>query len=183
MAPRRAHHKVAKLGLSAVVEQLLAEGYTYEQIAAELDRRGHKVGKSSVARYGASLEVKLENIRRLRETANAMSALIGESSAGGKPDTDVADMLLLVLQHSLMDKVGEDDLEVGDVAKLATAGAKVAMAKTAIERIKGERREAREKVWDEVTEEIKGLLSGSGLWPKVQSVLSEGRSRAEGAAA
>lgn len=178
---RRIHHKVTELGVSAMVDQLLAAGHTYDEISAELEKRGHRVGKSSIARYNNSLQTKLENLRRLRETAESMSAMISESK-DGKADTEISDLLLLVLQHSLMDKLGGDDLEVIDVARLATAGSKVAMAKTAIEKIKGERKEHRDRVWQEVTDEIRTLISESGLWPSVQAVLAQGRERAEGAA-
>lgn len=71
---RRKHHKIQTFPPEVVsaVNDLLARGETYEDIAWWLRQRGYEIGKSSVARYGREFAARLERIRVVEEQAKAI---------------------------------------------------------------------------------------------------------------
>jgi hypothetical protein len=74
MTGRRTHHKVQELPqeLTAAVDRLIAEGVTYREIADRLEQFGHKVGKSSVARYGRQFLARLEKLKVIEGQTRAI---------------------------------------------------------------------------------------------------------------
>lgn len=71
---RRKHHKIQTFPQEVVsaVNDLLARGETYEDIAWWLRQKGYEIGKSSVARYGREFAARLERIKVVEEQAKAI---------------------------------------------------------------------------------------------------------------
>jgi len=86
MSDRRRHFKLQELpdALQRQVDQMIANGSTYRDIAAVLDGEGYEIGKSSVARYGKQFLTTLERLKSINEQARAIV-----SETGG--DLDVAE--------------------------------------------------------------------------------------------
>lgn len=83
---KRRHHKVDRL--PAKVRDELARrfqsGETYSDLVAWLETKGHKVGRSSVHRWGSRFQRQLEKLRTWREAAQTIVA-----DLAGKPATEL----------------------------------------------------------------------------------------------
>lgn len=177
---RRTRSKIQELGLEAEVEALLARGLTYEDIAAHIaETTGHAIGKSSVARYNGRVQRQLSAVRAMKESANALTTVLGDRD-GEQPDTRVPDMLLNLIQATLMSKLADEDISTKDAVGLAFAGSQAVKAQETIERLRRTERERTRKAWEKVMQEARTLLEKSGLWPDVERVLQAGMRAAVG---
>ena len=183
MPERRTQYRVEELGVAELVDELLARGVTYEEIAeAVKTKTGAAVGKSSIARYNRGLQRRLEKIRRMRESADAIAGLVKERGEGGDPDMRLEDLVLAVMANNLLEKGTEDDLDVKEVTFLSSAAAQVAGAKARMEHVRQTERKRFARAWKRATEELRALLKDSGLWDTVQATLAKNDPTAEDAA-
>lgn len=175
---RRTRYRVQELGVAELVDELLARGVTYEEIAERVrDKAGVDVGKSSIARYNQSLQRKLRKISETRETAEALGKVIAEKT-GNEPDTEMSELLLATIQYTLLDHLGEEELSARDATSLAIAGSQAVKAKASLERIKATERARAARAWDRVLEESRGLLQSSPYWPEIERLLLQGKKTA-----
>lgn len=178
MAKRRVQYKVDELGVAEVVSALLDRGVSYEEIAAEVEKQtGQAVGKSSIARYNDGLQRRLEKIRRMRESANAIASVIRKENENGEPDMAMEDMLLSVMSQNLLDKGTEDDLETKEITFLAGASAQVVGAKTQMEKLRQTERKRSTKTFDRICKEIRDLMKERApeALEALEGVLASGR--------
>lgn len=118
---RRRHHKVEQLPpeIRQLVDQMLANGHTYEEVVEAVRRAGETIGKSSVGRYYSKYAAAAERLQKARE---AMSAVI--EAVQDRPDTDLAQAASSIMMQALLDRValassGEfEDMSLHQVGKL-----------------------------------------------------------------
>ena len=133
--PRRA--KVLKLPreLRARLDALLIEnGFSgYEQLADWIAEQGHPIGKSTLHRYGAVLERRIEQTRLATQQAEALLA--------ASPDDDgaLAEATLRQVQADMFDLLLA--AEQGDMKQVATAGRALAEVARASISLRRERRQ------------------------------------------
>jgi DNA-binding transcriptional MerR regulator len=99
---KRRHYKVEKLSCREMVDKLLADGYTYEEIAAAVEKLGEKIGKSSIARYHSSFEQVAENVRKTREQMKVLVEAVRE-----QPNTDLAEVANQVMMQGLVERISK----------------------------------------------------------------------------
>lgn len=172
---RRTRYKVEASGVSVVVDGLLAQGVTYEQIEEHLRGLGVEVGKSSIARYNNAIQRKLRRVSQIRESAEAMAKVFGEKT-GTEPDTQLSELLLGTMQATLLDKFGEEELSIKEAVGLSLAGSQSVRAASQLEKVRSTERARYGRAWDRVMKEAKELLRGEGdLWLRVEDVLVRGK--------
>ncbi|MCC6546224.1 DUF3486 family protein [Candidatus Sumerlaeota bacterium] len=174
---RRKHHKVVSLGLERIVTELLAAGKTYDEIEEHLRGMGKEIGASSIRRYNNDIQRKLVKLRQTNEAASAICDMMKENGSGDV-DSKMSDMLVGLLQHTLIEKLGDDELSTKDIVGLALAGARVVGSKTSLEKLKDTEKTRSRKAWEKVMAESKTLLEQSGLWAQVEAVLVTGMNEA-----
>ena len=174
---RRRRFKVQDLGVEQLVNELLARGETYESISRRLNEQGKCVSVPSIHRYNQDLQRKLEKVRATSEAANALCAVIKEKT-GSEPDSQMSDALVAILQHSIMEKLGDDEIKTKDLVGLSIAGSSLVKSKAALERMKETERTRARKAWQEAIAEVKSLLEKSDLWPQVEQILTGGMKEA-----
>ena len=177
MADRRKHHKVVALGVENIVTELLAKGATYEQIESNLRAMGKDISASSVRRYNNDITRKLEKLTRTHEAADAICKVMKDVT-GEEVDSNMSDMLAAVLQHTILDRLGDDELSTKDIVGLSIAGSNVIKSKTGLEKLKETERKRMRRTWEKVTAEAKMVLERSDLWPQVEAVLVAGMKQA-----
>lgn len=181
MDQRRTRSKIDELGLNEEVDALLAKGLTYEDIAAYIqEKTGESIGKSSVARYNKSVQRRLSQIRAMQESANALAAVLNEKKSGDDAETHTAELLLAVVQHTLLDRITHEEMNPKELVSLAFASNDAVRTQTAIEKLRQTERRRFAKAWQQVMDEARELLRDSGLWPAVEQVLIAGQRSAIG---
>lgn len=174
---RRKHHKVVALGVEKIVTQLLTEGATYDQIEAHLRAMGKDIGASSVRRFNNDVTRKIEKVKQTHEVADAICEAF-KANTGEDVDSKMSDMLAAMLQHSIIDRLGDDDLSTKDIVGLSIAGSNVIKSKTGLEKLKETEKKRVRKAWEKVIAESKTLLEKSGLWSQIEAVLVSGMKEA-----
>ena len=186
----RAHSRVEELGVAELVSELLARpGMTYEAIAAEVQKQtGEAIGKSSIARYNEGFKRRMEKVRAMRESADAMAKIVRESGSGGDgdgPDMVLEDLLLNMMGTALLERVGEDEMDTKELTFLAAAGAKIASAKTGIERLRQTERKRVARAYAKLCDDLRGVLESAddgALWKRVEEILAGGADALTGGA-
>ncbi len=102
----RRHYKIEKLSCREMVDQMLANGFTYEEIAAAVEEAGERVGKSSIARYHSSYEQIAERITQAREQMKVLIDAVRE-----KPNTDLAEVANQIMMQGLLGRVARAQAE------------------------------------------------------------------------
>jgi len=101
----RRHYKVEKLKSKKIIDKMLAEGYTYDDIAAAIEEKGEQISTSALQRYNASFEYAAEKIKRVQEQAKVLIDALHEN-----PNTDMAEVANQVMMSGLLERVaGADD--------------------------------------------------------------------------
>jgi hypothetical protein len=174
-AEHRARSRVEELGVNDLVDELLARGVTYEQIASHVrEERGVDIGKSSIARYNDRVRRRLAETAKIKEAAEAIATQF--KRVGDQPDTDLAETVLNVVQCTLLDRLsGGDELEIKDVVGLSMAAAKTAQARSSIERLQSTEKSRLDRAYAKVYDRLRSVLEGNGIWPEVERVLVEMR--------
>lgn len=155
--PRKSKVHALPEALKQWLDAALVEGNfsEYEQLAAELAKRGHSIGKSSLHRYGQQFEERLQALRIATEQARAVVA--------ASPDEDDAlnQALIRLTQEKLFALMV--DLEVDpkkvDISKITRSIADLARSSTDAKKYANEvRAKARE-----AAEEVAATVKQAGL--------------------
>jgi len=101
-AKKRRHYKVEKLSCREIIDRMLSEGYTYDEIAAAVAEAGEKISTSSLARYHNSFELVAENVRKTREQMKVLIEAVRES-----PGTDLAEVANQVMMQGLVERLAK----------------------------------------------------------------------------
>jgi hypothetical protein len=165
-AKKRRHYKVEELTCRQMVDEMLANGHTYEAIAEAVREVGESIGKSSVARYHSAWDQVTERIAKTREQ---MKVLI--DAVRDQPGTDLAEVANQVMMQGLLSRIAraEDDFEKLD---LVDAGRLVATLERS-----GVQRERLKLQYDKgVTVAVETIMSELRMaladMPEVMSVLA-----------
>jgi hypothetical protein len=86
----------------------------YEQLEAELKKRGFDIGKSSIHRYGSAFEQKLATLKLASEQAKAIVTVTGDDEGA------VSEALMLMVQEQLFNLLNSSDGKF-DLPKIARA--------------------------------------------------------------
>lgn len=126
----------------------------YEQLAAELEARGYKVGKSSLQRYGSKLE---ETVALARATVEQAKAVVQ-----GSPDEDdamTAAIMRLTQQHVLQalmavkfDPEAAQDVDLGKLTKQVSV---LVRASLPLKKYQAEQRAKAQAVAGEIVKQAK----------------------------
>ncbi|MTI82731.1 MAG: DUF3486 family protein [Firmicutes bacterium] len=132
----RKHYKVSKLpdNLVEAVNKKLVEGYTYQDIAEYLTELGHKIGKSSVQRYGKDFMSRLERLRVVKEQAK--SIVDSNPDAPATEMAEAANQLSMQLIMEFLMKVDITDLEEAKVTEIFKVLAKLESSGVSREKLK-----------------------------------------------
>lgn len=122
-------------------QALIANGFgDYNQLAAALEAQGHKVGKSSLQRYGSVLERRLATLKVATDQANAI--------VKASPDDEGAmnEALIRLTQEKLFSVLLEIDVDPKTVnlTKLTKSIADLARSSVTTKRFAGEVRQRAE---------------------------------------
>lgn len=114
----RTHHKVEVMSCRQLIDKMLTDGHTYEEIQAAVREAGETIGKASLSRYYNKYQLAAERVQRTRE---AMQVLV--ESVQEKPDTDLAQAANAIMMQALLDRVamaGDEfvDLPLDKVGRL-----------------------------------------------------------------
>lgn len=82
---RRSHFKVERLSCREMIDKMLQDGYTYDEIVAAVDEKGEEISGASLSRYHRSLTKRLEDIQRTKASIKALVEQARED-----PDLDIA---------------------------------------------------------------------------------------------
>lgn len=102
----RRHYKVERLRCRAMVDQMLAEGYIYEDIVEAVNDKKEKISSSALQRYHTSFERIAERYTKVREQ---MQVLI--EAVKNEPRTDMAEVASQIMMQGLFQRLataGED---------------------------------------------------------------------------
>lgn len=130
---KRCHYKVEKLKSKKVVDKMLAEGYTYDDIAMAVEENGEKISTSALQRYNASFEYAAEKIKRVQEQAKVLIDALREN-----PNTDMAEVANQVMMSGLLERVAsaEDEFENLPLDKVGNLIARLEHSAVGRERLK-----------------------------------------------
>jgi len=141
--------------------RLIASGFGgYAELAAWLNDNGLEIGVSSVKRYGADLEKRIEMIRLATEQAESLVEAAGDTGA-------LADGAMRLIQMKIWDVMSTAD--EGDIKALATAARSLADTARASVTIQQERR----KVLGEAAEAVGAEAARQGLSKETALLLRE----------
>ncbi len=138
---RRTHSKIEKLpaDLKAAVDQLLSSGFTYEEIATEIQSRGHDVTKSTVGRYAKTCMKVVENMRKAHAVGEGIASVSKD-----QPNLDIASgatqlALMEILDYLTTTEIKEDpELRAKCIAMVSTATAQLQRSQTMSEKYRME---------------------------------------------
>ncbi|MFZ5826515.1 MAG: phage protein Gp27 family protein [Bacillota bacterium] len=134
MSKRRRHHKVEKLSTRQLIDQMLGDGRTYEEIAEAVKEAGESIGKSSIARYYTKYASAAERIQKAREAMASAIDLVRD-----RPDTDLGQFASAIMMQSLADRLAQatsEDFEEIPMEKVGRIIADLQKADVARERLK-----------------------------------------------
>lgn len=176
---RRRHSKITDLPESAkaAVDDLLASGARYEQIAAYLAERGHPVGKSSVGRYAKDVAEAARELTVITEQLKPVLERVGEN-----PNLELGSVatqmgLMTVIRLLKATEIGGGDAGSEDdrakaLAAVCRAAAQLQRSQAAAEKYRMQWREQKaaadaeldklgtsQGITGEVVEQIKALYS------------------------
>ncbi|MCY4030285.1 MAG: DUF3486 family protein [Acidobacteria bacterium] len=139
--------------------RLIAGGFGgYAALAEWLRSRGFEIGASSVKRYGADLEQRIERIRLATEQAEALVEAAGETGA-------LADASMRLIQEKMWDVLAaSDEKDVKALSAAARALADTARASVAI-------RQERRKVLGEAAEAAGTEARRLGISPDFEAAI------------
>lgn len=144
--------------VKAWLDQMLVEGNFsgYEQLSAELEKRGCSVSKSALHRYGSAFEASIARLKVATEQARAVVAASPDDAG------DMTEALMRLTQQKVMQLVVdcEIDTENVDMNKLALIVSRLARSSIPVKRFQAEVKAKLRKVLDEAESKAN---SGDGL--------------------
>lgn len=163
----RCHFKAEKLQCRKTIDQMLADGYVYDDIVEAVRDAGEYISKSALQRYHNSFEQVAERITKTREQ---MKVLI--DAVRDQPGTDLAEAANQVMMQGLLTRIATagdefDGLELEKVGRLVATLERSAVAR---EKLKLQYDKAITIARDQIIGELKEVLRGQ---PEILSYLSE----------
>lgn len=153
----RRHFKVEQLACRQMVDQMLAQGYTYEDIVTAVRDQGEMITAASLSRYHGSFERIAETITQTREQMKVLIDAVRE-----QPNTELAEVANQVMMQGLLRRVATAQDEFGSLP-LDKAGRLIAnLERSAVarEKLKFEFDKgvsvATQKIKAQLQEELKG---------------------------
>lgn len=127
----RRHFKVEQLACRQMVDQMLTQGYTYEDIVAAVRSEGETITVASLSRYHGSFERIAERITKTREQMQTLIEAVRD-----RPNTDLAEAANQLMMQGLLQRVATAEDEF-DSLPLDKAGRLVAnLERSAVQREK-----------------------------------------------
>lgn len=141
------------------MNELLAKGKTYEQIAAFLKDSGHEIGKSSVGRYAQDFLEEARDIKLVAQQVRASNREIGDM-----PKMEIADIasqtaLIRLFRLLREEETFDQKKRVAAVSMIGDAISKLQRSLSAAEKL---RMDWKEKV-DAAREELEAASQAEGL--------------------
>jgi len=162
---RRKHTKIQELpeDVRAAVNDLLAGGRTYGQIAEYLKGAGHEVGRSSVGRYAQDVAEAARELGVITEQLRPVLEKIGE-----QPNLELgsvaAQMGLMALIGFLKSQDIKDDTKRANaISAVCSAAAQLQRSQAVAEKLRLAEREKKEKA----ERELDALASRQGITAEV----------------
>lgn len=114
---KRRHYLVEKLGCRDMVDRMLAEGYSYMDIAVAVSDKGERISTASICRYHNSMSRVAEKVIQAREKVKVLV-----DAFKNRPGTELAEAAEQVMLQGLLQKVAEADEEDFETMSLEKAG-------------------------------------------------------------
>lgn len=152
-------------------QALLANGFSdYKQLADALEAQGHKIGKSSLQRYGSVLERRMATLKRATDQAKAI--------VQATPDDEgaMSEALIRLTQEKLFDVLLEMDVDPQTVnlAKLTKSIADLARSSVTTKRYAAEAKAAaREELLREQREKLEAMPNKGGVTAETKAAIRE----------
>ncbi len=129
----RSHGKIDELPdeIRNKVENMLLEGFRYQEIAAFLQENGYDISYSSVFRFGRPFIKKFESVRMAKEYAQ----LLAEDNAE-RPSTELHEANNALASQMLMEIMVDEEMKLKDKLKLLKSVASLQQAQVQNERLK-----------------------------------------------
>lgn len=152
--PRRSKAEQLPAAVKAWLDQALVEGNFsgYELLAAELKKRGHEIGKSSLQRYGSVFEQRIAQLKVATEQARAVVQAAPDDA------DDMSQALMRLVQQKTFQLLVEADVDPSKVnfEKLTLNVARLARASVPLKRFAAEARAKLKAVLDAVEKDAAG---------------------------
>lgn len=131
----RKHFKVEQLKCRAMVDRMLSDGYTYEDIVAAVQAKGESITAASLSRYHGSFERIAERITKTREQMKVLVEAVRD-----KPNTDLAQVANELMMQSLIERIStaQDEFSEIPLDKVGRLVASLERSATAREKLKYE---------------------------------------------
>lgn len=152
-------------------QALIANGFSdYKQLAGALEVQGHKIGKSSLQRYGSVLEQRLHTLKVATDQANAI--------VKASPDDEgaMSEALIRLTQQQLFDVLLnlQVDPETINLPKLTKSIADLARSSVTTKRYAAEARAAaREELLREQREKLEAMPNKGGVTAETKAAIRE----------
>jgi hypothetical protein len=137
---RRKHHKIQELPpeIVAAVNEWLARGKTYAQIAERLRESGHEVGTSSVGRYHQSITSAARELNLISEQIKPVLAQVREN-----PNLELGSVaaqigLVKVIELMNSDKLDDEKSRASALSSLCAAASMLQRSQAAAEKYRME---------------------------------------------
>lgn len=155
---RRKHHKVTTFPpeiVEALNKQLVA-GRTYAELADWLEQMGHKIGTSSIQRYGSNFLSKLEKLKLIKDQAKVIIDSNPET-----PATEMAEAANQLAMHLITDKLMEiENLDGEKITEIFKALALLERSATSREKLKFEFDKGLKAATNKVKEMLQSEITG-----------------------
>lgn len=174
MGKRRKHYKLETLPPEVVeaVNSKLAGGFTYREVTDWLNRLGHEVGKSSVARYGKDFLSRLDRLRVVKEQAKTI--VQSNPDAPATEMAEAANQLSMQLIMEFLMKVDTGDLEEAKVTEIFKALARLESSGVNREKLKFTFNKGVETAAARIKEALKGeVASDPELVSRLNSIVDQ----------
>jgi len=162
---RRKHSKIQELPnpIKAAVDNLLAQGFTYAEISAELKSRGHTVSKSTVGRYAKDIAEAARELNLVTEQLRPVLAQVAEN-----PNLELGSVatqmgLMQVIKFLKSEKLEDEENQAAALRSICQAAAQLHRSQAAVEKYRLEYREKKAKA----DKELEKLAAGKGITPDV----------------
>lgn len=154
---KRRHYQVEKLACREMVDLMLAEGYSYNDIALAVIDKGERVSPASICRYHNSMSRVAERVLQVREKTKVLV-----DAFRNRPGTELAEVAEQVMLQGLLQKVAEADEEDFELMSLEKAGRLIsALSRSGVnrEKFKLQYNQGVGAAIDRITEELRAALA------------------------
>jgi hypothetical protein len=159
--PRRSKVTGLPPAVKAWLDQVLVEGNFsgYEQLSAELEKRGCAVSKSALHRYGSAFEASIARLKVATEQARAVVAASPDDAG------DMTEALMRLTQQKVMQLVVDCEIDTDsvDMNKLALIVSRLSRSAIPVKRYQAEVKSKLRSTLDAAVKEAEGSGEGNTL--------------------